>query len=170
MISVGLSATLQKQFQLKTLFLGSALFLIAANLLLPFANARDRYWSIAFPAFILGTAGAAAFFANASIAIFMHTPAAMAGTIAAIFNSALQLGSAVGNAAIKAIETSVNNRHGGGGSFKGREASFWFLLGLVVLEAIAIAVFYHDRALPKEMERRTQVANESNSNLSEVSV
>ena len=66
----------------------------------------------------------------------------MAGTVGAIFNSALQCGSAVGLAAITSIETSVEATHGGPQEYAGRAAAFWFLLGIVVLEFISISIFY----------------------------
>src|ERR1700761_9780219 len=113
MISVILSAELQKHFRFKPLLLCAGFALLIASLLLPFASRPDRYWPIVFPAFVLGTSGSAAFFAHANIAIYLETPPVLAGTIGAIFNSALQLGSSVGNAVIKAIETNVNDKHGG---------------------------------------------------------
>lgn len=70
----------------------------------------------------------------------------MAGTVGAIFNGALQLGSAVGLAAVSSIETSVEASHGGPTSYAGRAAAFWFLLGVVCLEAISLAVFYRVEA------------------------
>ena len=70
------------------------------------------------------------------------TPPAMAGTIGAIFNGALQLGSALGISIVGSIEVSVEATHGGPTSYAGRAAAFWFLTGLVGVEAIALLVFY----------------------------
>jgi hypothetical protein len=73
----------------------------------------------------------------------------MAGAVGAIFNSALQVGSAVGLAAVASIQISVDKKlvnpekaayHD---FFKGRQASFWFLLALVIVELISVTVFYH---------------------------
>lgn len=66
----------------------------------------------------------------------------MTGTVGAIFNGALQLGSAVGIAAVSSIETSVEATHGGPTEYHGRAAAFWFLLGIVCAEALAILIFY----------------------------
>lgn len=66
----------------------------------------------------------------------------MAGTIGAIFNGALQLGSAVGIAAVSSIETSVEAKLGDSSSYAGRAAAFWFLLGIICLETISLLVFY----------------------------
>lgn len=86
-----------------------------------------------------------------SIAIFETTPSSMAGTVGAIFNGALQLGSAVGIAAISSIETSVERTHGGSESYSGRAAAWWFLVGVVAVEAIAVAMFYRTDS-PREIE------------------
>jgi len=66
----------------------------------------------------------------------------MAGTVGAIFNGALLSGSAIGLAVVSSIETSVEATHGGSHEYSGRAATFWFLLGLVVLEFILITIFY----------------------------
>ncbi|KAG1850043.1 hypothetical protein C8R48DRAFT_728005 [Suillus tomentosus] len=52
----------------------------------------------------------------------------MAGTVGAIFNGALQFGSAIGLAVASSIETSVEATHGGSHEYQGRAAVFWFLL------------------------------------------
>ena len=65
----------------------------------------------------------------------------MAGTVGAIYNGALQLGSAIGISAVGSIEASVSARHGRE-SYAGRAAAFWFLTGLVGVGAVALLVFY----------------------------
>ena len=66
----------------------------------------------------------------------------MAGTVGAIFNGALQLGSAIGISAVGSIESSVEEKQGGPAGYAGRAASFWFLLGIGAVEFIAMLVFY----------------------------
>ena len=71
----------------------------------------------------------------------------MAGTVGAIFNCALQLGGAVGIAAVSSIETSIEvhlpkNAEGMVSDYKGRAAAFWFLLAVVGVELLNIVVFY----------------------------
>ena len=66
----------------------------------------------------------------------------MAGTIGAIFNGALQLGSALGISIVGSIEVSVEATHGGPTSYAGRAAAFWFLLGVVGVELVSMLVFY----------------------------
>jgi hypothetical protein len=73
----------------------------------------------------------------------------MAGTVGAIFNGALQCGSAVGLSFITSIEASVEASHGGPQEYTGRAAVFWFLLGIVALEFILVSYFY-DRSTDHE--------------------
>ncbi|KAI0357081.1 MFS general substrate transporter [Trametes cingulata] len=115
---------------------------IIATVLLAFADSPSRYWSFIFPAFILGSGGAMLTYTHTNIAIFRTSPASMAGTVGAIFNGALQLGSAVGISAVGSIESSVEANHGGPESYAGRAAAFWFLLAIVSVEWIAMVVFY----------------------------
>lgn len=66
----------------------------------------------------------------------------MAGTVGAIFNGALQFGSAIGLAAISSVETSVEASHGGVQEYNGRAAAFWFLFGVVLAEILSVLCFY----------------------------
>ncbi|KAI9059413.1 MFS general substrate transporter [Trametes sanguinea] len=115
---------------------------LVATVLLAFADRPDRYWPFIFPAFVLGSAGAMLTYTHTNIAIFRTTPASMAGTVGAIFNGALQLGSAVGISAVGSIESSVEATHGGPQSYAGRQAAFWFLLAIVSVELLSMLVFY----------------------------
>lgn len=81
----------------------------------------------------------------------------MAGTIGAIFNGALQLGSAVGIAAVSSIETSVEEKNGDPKGYAGRAAAFWFLLGIIGVEIISLLVFYRVEA-EHMSPNKTQVA------------
>lgn len=138
--------------------------LVIATILLHFADGPDKYFQFVLPAFILGTSGCMFTYTHTkyvppptcswmhadspvSIAIFQTSPPSMAGTVGAIFNGALQLGSAVGLAAVSSIETSVEAKHGGPTSYAGRAAAFWFLLGVVCLEAISLTIFYRVEAV-----------------------
>ena len=65
----------------------------------------------------------------------------MAGIVGAIFNCALELGSAAGVAIITSIQTSVQVNHGGPDGYKGRAAAFWFLFAFVAVEIFAVLIF-----------------------------
>ena len=69
----------------------------------------------------------------------------MAGTVGAIFNGALQLGSAIGISAIGSIQSGVAQTHGDSDSYAGRAAAYWFLFAVVAAEFVAMAVFYRVR-------------------------
>lgn len=68
----------------------------------------------------------------------------MAGVVGAIFNSACQLGSAVGIAAVTSIINNIDDRDGPEGffEFKGRADAFWFLFASVTASIISVVIFY----------------------------
>jgi predicted MFS family arabinose efflux permease len=150
-------------FPHKYILLAGLVLSIIATVLLPFGDSPSRYWRLDFPAFTLGTIGMMILFANSSIAIFSYTPPAVAGTVGAVFNSALQLGSAVGLAAVSSITNSLDEKTAESltpplstwsadlsavsqemwkRAFEGRAASFWFLLAILGIETIAVIVFF----------------------------
>ncbi|KAI0699504.1 MFS general substrate transporter [Cerioporus squamosus] len=128
---------------------------IIATILFAFADSPAKYWPYVFPAFVLGSAGAMLTYTHTNIAIFRTSPSSMAGTVGAIFNGALQLGSAVGISAVGSIEASVEATHGGPETYAGRAAAFWFLLALVVIEFFSMLVFYR---ISKEGTAETDTA------------
>lgn len=130
----------------KWLILTGHLLMIIAGFIFPFANSKERYWPYVFPAFTIGSAGAMLAYQHGNIAIFRSTPPRIAGTVGAMYNSALQLGSSVGAAIITSIETSIEKQTPTGRvEYQGRAAAFWFLLAVVFVEAIAVLVFYRPR-------------------------
>lgn len=100
--------------------------------------------------------------ANSSIAIFSYTPPSIAGTVGAIFNCALQLGAAIGLAAVSSIMASVDARNPPMDppvtnfswhlddipksmwkmAFQGRAASFSFLLAIFGVQFVNVLVFF----------------------------
>lgn len=119
-----------------------ALMMMSALVLFAFADTPDKYWPLVFPGFIVGSAGAMLVNISANIAIFRATAPSMAGTVGAIFNCGLQLGSAVGLAAVCSIQTSVQDRNGGPSNYEGQSAGFWFMLSCISVAAMAVLVFY----------------------------
>jgi len=104
-----------------------------------------------------------------SIAIFASTPSSAAGTVGAIFNSALQLGSSVGIAAVTSIQTSIDGSEVRADSaplpttkpewtdaYRGRAAAYWFVFAAVVLEGLAVLVFFRYHAIPSDEEREEE--------------
>ncbi|KAF9220761.1 MFS general substrate transporter [Gyrodon lividus] len=137
------TGSLSRVFSPKRIILTDLTLLAVATTLLALGGGKlGQYWPFVFPAFTLGSAGAMLTYTHTNIAIFQATPAAMAGTVCAIFHGALQFGSAIGLAAVSSIEASVEATHGGPDEYYGRAAAFWFLLGMVVLEIISISCFY----------------------------
>ncbi|KIM73581.1 hypothetical protein PILCRDRAFT_828966 [Piloderma croceum F 1598] len=107
-----------------------------ATLLLAFADRPGRYWTFVFPGFVIGSTGAMLCYTHTNIAIFHTMPPSMAGTVGAIFNGALQLGSAIGLAAVTSIETSVEEV----------PAVFWFLLSIFAVQTVGVLAFHRNRS------------------------
>ncbi|KAH8105286.1 MFS general substrate transporter [Cristinia sonorae] len=148
----------------KYILLPAQVLILTATILLRFGDAPDKYFSFILPGFILGTSGCMLTYTHANIAIFRTSPASMAGTVGAIYNGALQLGSAVGLAAVTSIQTSVEKTHGGPSSYAGRAAAFWFVFGIVSLELISIAVFYRVDAEKPEAVREKEISEPERKN------
>ncbi|KAI0776916.1 MFS general substrate transporter [Trametes elegans] len=140
--AMSFTGSLSRYVNPKWLILTGEGMCIVATVLLAYADSPARYWPFIFPAFVLGSAGAMLTYTHTNIAIFRTSPASMAGTVGAIFNGALQLGSAVGISAVGSIESSVEQKQGGEQYYAGRRAAFWFLLGVVGVEFVALLVFY----------------------------
>ncbi|KAG2144467.1 major facilitator superfamily domain-containing protein [Suillus clintonianus] len=121
---------------------GLSLCMVATVLLALGGGKPENYWPYVFPAFSIGSVGVMLLFTHSNIAIYRSVPSSKAGTVGAIYSSALQLGSGIGLAAMSAIETSVEATHGGSHEYAGRAATFWFLLGVVALQFISLLVFY----------------------------
>lgn len=132
---------------IKRILLSGFVLLVISCVMLPFGSSKSRYWPILFPAFIIGTIGNTFIYINTSIAIFRSTPPEIAGTVGAIFNSALVLGSAIGISVISSIESNVEARKGGPTIFDGRAAGLWFLLGIVVVEMLGVVSFFREDQL-----------------------
>ncbi|KAF8836849.1 hypothetical protein BDN67DRAFT_973657, partial [Paxillus ammoniavirescens] len=140
------TGSLSRVFSPKWLILTGLSFLVVATTLLAFGGGRpDQYWLFVFPALVLGSAGAMLTYTHTNIAILQTAPASMAGTVGAIFNGALEFGSAVGFAAVGSIETSVEATHGGPEEYHGRAAAFLFLLGIISLEIISVSSLYQTK-------------------------
>ncbi|KAG2351245.1 hypothetical protein BDR07DRAFT_1445813 [Suillus spraguei] len=103
---------------------GLSLCMVATLLLALGGGKPENYWPFVFPAFVLGSAGVMVAFSHTNIAIFQAAPSSMSSTVGAMFNGALQFGSAIGLAAITSIETSVEATHGGSHEYARRAASF----------------------------------------------
>lgn len=72
----------------------------------------------------------------------MTTPQDLAGTVGAIFNTALQIGSAIGVATISSLQSNIDERDPGPFFYNGRAAGFWLLLGYSVVPTLLLAWFY----------------------------
>jgi hypothetical protein len=141
MIVMNMSDWLQSHFRLRNILLTGGIILIPPTILGAFADRPGRYWGFAFPSMILGSIGCTLLFCNTNIAMFRTTPSTLAGTVGAVFNSALQLGSAVGLAILASVQTSVESKHGGFEAYDGRRAAWFLLLGCVVVVDVSMFIW-----------------------------
>ncbi|KAF9022024.1 MFS general substrate transporter [Rhodocollybia butyracea] len=140
---IGVPATviatmMQQRMSLKWVMVVGNSLAIIGSLLLPFAKQRQHYWTLVLPGFIIGSGGIAMTYVTANAAIFAATPPEAAGVVAAIFNSALQLGCAAGIAIATSIQASVEAGDGGPSGYKGTAAAFWFLLAATAALSLAL--------------------------------
>ncbi|KAG1841900.1 major facilitator superfamily domain-containing protein [Suillus subalutaceus] len=106
--AMSFTGSLSRIFSPKWIILTGLSFCMVATVLLALGGGNPQdYWSYIFPAFVLGSAGAMLTYTHTNIAIFQAAPSSMVGTVGAIFNGALQFGSAIGLAGVSSIETSV---------------------------------------------------------------
>ena len=88
---------------------------------------------------------------HSSVTIFNWTPPSIAGTVGAILNSSLQLGSALGTTIVTTIEQEVEakqTRIDYHSKYAGCSAAFIFYAALLVFAAIMTAVFYKPKSKP----------------------
>jgi hypothetical protein len=85
----------------------------------------------------------------------------MSGTIGALFNASLQLGSAVGIAAVTSIESSVEARSPRGAEgFEGRRDAWIFVVAAIAAMAISVAVFFRTtQPAPADEEKQEDESN-----------
>ncbi|KAG2155332.1 major facilitator superfamily [Suillus bovinus] len=137
------TGSLSRIFSPKWIILTGLSFCMVSTVLLALGGGSPRdYWQYIFPAFTIGSAGAMLTYTHTNIAIFQAAPSSMAGTVGAIFNGALQFGSAIGLAGVSSIETSVEAIHGGPYEYRGRAAAFWFLFTVISIQFISVSIFY----------------------------
>ncbi|KAJ7748822.1 MFS general substrate transporter [Mycena maculata] len=116
------------------------LLVLAGTAFLPFADGPSRYWTRAFPGFVIGSIGTALVYTRANIAILESMPTDLAGTAGALFSTSLQFGAAVGVAAITAVQSNVNEHSSQ--IYMGRAIGFWCLFGFSAALACATALVY----------------------------
>lgn len=130
--------------KVKRIILVGLALVIPSTILLPFARGMENYWRLLVPAWIIGSVGNSLIIVNTQVAIFRTTPQERSGVTGAALNSALQLGTVIVTAAVTEITSSVNEKQPGD-PYNGVSASFWWLLGCVVVETIAVTVMYREK-------------------------
>ncbi|KAJ3878286.1 major facilitator superfamily domain-containing protein [Lentinula edodes] len=133
----------QKMIGLKWVIFSGQILMFVGTTVLIFANSKVRYWQYFLPGSLLGTMGAALIYATTNIALLAATPPAASGIVSAIFNVALQTGSAIGLAITTSIQTSIEESsiHGGPDGFEGRAAGLAFLATFIGIMTILFLFF-----------------------------
>ena len=108
-----------------------------------------------------------------SVAIFNWTPPSMAGTVGAILNSSLQLGSALGTAIATTIQQGVEAKQKGTdfrSRYAGCAAAFTFYAVLTVVAAIMTLIFYKPKSKPvsneEDIDERQSNASQNDKDIS----
>ncbi|WOO78849.1 putative MFS-type transporterc [Vanrija pseudolonga] len=122
-----------------TILIGMTLGLISYILMTRPGDWKHDYWRLLFPAFLLGSGGMMAVFTGTNVGIMTAVPEEMAGVAGAIFQVALQMGSAIGFSVQAGLFTI---KEGGLTNPTNIHASFYFQLGWVALWLIGFAVLY----------------------------
>jgi hypothetical protein len=98
----------------------------------------------------------------------VSTPPEIAGIVGAIFNCALQGSVALGVAILASIASSENAKQiakGRAPGYKGIADGFWFILAFLLVEAIALLVFYRIPKAGEGDEEKDTVASSAASSI-----
>ncbi|KAJ3148085.1 hypothetical protein HDU89_004931 [Geranomyces variabilis] len=122
---------------------------------------NTQYWSIVFPSFIIGCTGLSSVYASVSIAAISAAPAAQAGIVGGLLNTAFQLGGGVGLAIATAVATAVNAPDAQGHDLmKGFHAGLWTATGMVGLGLVVAIVFVRAPTHPPTQDTPDQQIEE----------
>ncbi|KAJ3171292.1 hypothetical protein HDU87_008398 [Geranomyces variabilis] len=120
-----------------------------------------QYWSIVFPSFIIGCTGLSSVYASVSIAAISAAPAAQAGIVGGLLNTAFQLGGGVGLAIATAVATAVNSPDARGHDLmKGFHAGLWTATGMVGLGLVVAILFVRAPSHPPAQDTPDQQIEE----------
>jgi hypothetical protein len=129
-----------------------------------------------FPGLVLGCIGVIQIFLTSNIAIIASAPHSQSGIVGAVSNAANQLGAAVGAAAITSIQQNIDRKQPDPQTtYKGRQAGFWFMVAVVIVEMVAFIIFYQTPSAgsimsPTETLHEEEGQSDSKVNNSEYSI
>ncbi|TGJ85542.1 hypothetical protein E0Z10_g3219 [Xylaria hypoxylon] len=139
----------------RIVLLMSWLFAIAGVTLFTFVHSTDDYWRLCFPGMILYIIGLASGYYVSLVKVVISASAEDQGSVAGVFNMALNVGGAVlGVAVLTVISNSVADQHGGTllveARLRGYQAAYygavtWAALGTLVSLYSVITHYKRDR-------------------------
>ncbi|KAJ3284792.1 hypothetical protein HK104_009769 [Borealophlyctis nickersoniae] len=139
-----LTPILSTRFHVKSILIaGLAAAAVGAALLAQATNDPGTYWPFMFTGMVVGSAGCSAAFVSTNIAMIQSAPPSSAGVVGGVFNSALQVGTALGVSVITAIASAVSSAHGHKENpwwDNGLHAAFWFVFAVMCAECVAVVV------------------------------
>ncbi|TYJ52050.1 hypothetical protein B9479_007351 [Cryptococcus floricola] len=141
-IALILPSILKKITNLRWMIVGC--LIVAGLMYLPLIYSKgeifhNAYWRWWFPAMFVGSSVDMVLFLSCNIVIMTSAPPDMSGVAGALFQVSLQLGTVIG----LSVQAGLLTLHPGGmTNFTNVQASFWFVLGWLLLNALICAVFY----------------------------
>lgn len=134
----------QQRFSSRSMILLGGVIVIPGTILFTRTGLpSSHYWPYLFPGMILGTFGISFVFLAANVGIIAAAPPEESGVAGGLFNAGLQLGSALGASLVTTIQENIDAKQENPfESYKGREIAYWFVLALLVVEVLAVIVFY----------------------------
>ncbi|KAJ7163868.1 MFS general substrate transporter, partial [Mycena crocata] len=109
-----------------------------------FADTRERYWSLMFPAMILVTAGSSVTYLVSNVGVITSVPVESVGVGAAVFNAAQQVGVAINIAVVTTILVEIQKK-APLPSYKGPSSAMWWIVAVGCAEALASFYFFKPR-------------------------
>ena len=127
----------------RVLLVVGQIFLLVASVLFALANSPNKYWSLDFPAMIVGMIGLGMSYVGSNVTTMAGARKGEEGVVGAVLYTSYQLGSTLGIAIATAVMQSVNKNLplDPTSQYQGYAASFWSLVGMHGL-MITIALLF----------------------------
>ncbi|KAI8826138.1 major facilitator superfamily, partial [Fimicolochytrium jonesii] len=114
------------------------------NIILGFYRHEDQYWSILFPAFIVGILGMSSTYVSASVVAISVAPMHLVGIVGGLLNTGFQIGGGLGLAITTVVATSVipdTETADNETLMNGYHAAIWTASGIVLLALFGAIMF-----------------------------
>nr|XP_019047879.1 hypothetical protein I302_04499 [Kwoniella bestiolae CBS 10118]OCF26809.1 hypothetical protein I302_04499 [Kwoniella bestiolae CBS 10118] len=116
---------------------------------------QGGYWKYYFPSLFVGSASAMIVFLGINITVMTSSPPSMSGVAGALLQVSLQIGAVIGlsiQAGLLTLE------EGDIGNFHNVQASWWFVFGWLLLNAMLVLVFFKNNKAEAEEKQGDVIA------------